>query len=42
MVAMSGNHVLAGGDRFGRRQDVGLGGRRLQKGHTVDSNQVTI
>ncbi|CAH3021044.1 unnamed protein product, partial [Porites evermanni] len=29
-------------DRFGRCQDVGLGGRRWEKGHKLDSNQVTI
>ena len=32
----------AGGDRFGRYQDVGQGGRRWEKGHKLDSNQVTI
>ena len=40
-----GCHVrqsCAGGDRFGRYQDVGLGGRRWEKGHKLDSNQVTI
>ena len=42
MVALSGNHVLAGGDRFGRCQDVGLGGRWWEKRHKLDSNQVTI
>lgn len=42
MVATSGNHVLAGGDRFGQCQDVGLGGRRWEKAHKLDSNQVTI